>query len=98
MNLGDRVSCGKFTPTHIGLTDRKVTEIIATALEADTIAFGGTDLQTTLTALAGGSVTADWNNITNKPSNLVDWTVDQGDTNIDANNLPLLNYAQNTLA
>ena len=98
MNLGDRVSCGKLTPTHIGLTDRKVTEIIATALEADTIALGGTDLQTTLTALAGGSVTADWNNITNKPSNLVDWTVDQGDTNIDANNLPLLNYAPNTLA
>ena len=29
---------------------------------------------------------------------LVDWTQDQGDTNIDANNLPLLNYAPNTLA
>jgi len=28
----------------------------------------------------------------------VDWTVDQGDTNIDANNVPLLPYASQTLA
>jgi hypothetical protein len=49
---------------------------------------GGTDLQTTLNSLAGGSLTADWNSITNKPSDeaFVDWTQDQGDTNINANN------------
>ncbi len=40
----------------------------------------------------------DWNSITNKPSYLVDWTADQGDTNINVNNLPILNYAPNTLA
>jgi hypothetical protein len=39
-----------------------------------------------------------WNDITNKPSYLVDWTVDQGDTNIDANNIPILPYATNQLA
>ena len=76
MNLGDRVICGVLTPTHVGLTDRKVESVIATALEVDTIALSGTDLQTTLTGLAGGSATADWNYITNKPDNLVDWTAD----------------------
>jgi len=39
-----------------------------------------------------------WDDIQNKPTYALDWTVDQGDINIDANNLPLLNYAPNTLA
>ena len=99
MNLGDRrVSCGEFLPKSIGVSGRRVETVHATAVDAATITLGGTDLQTTLTGLAGGSATADWNYITNKPANLVDWTQDQGDTNINANNLPLLNYAPNTLA
>ena len=41
----------------------------------------------------------DWSNISNVPSYITtDWSVDQGDTNIDANNIPLLSYAPNTLA
>ena len=45
-----------------------------------------------------GSGSQSWNDITNKPSYIVDWTVDQGDTNIDANNIPILPYATNQLA
>ena len=93
MNLGDRVTCGVLTPTNVGLADRKVNSVITTTLEADTVKLGGTDLQSTLTTLAGNSETADWNGITNKPSNLVDWTTDQGDTNIDANNYVNTTYA-----
>lgn len=51
MNLGNRVSCGVLTPSHIGLADRKVNSVIATALDADTVKLGGTDLQTTLTTI-----------------------------------------------
>ena len=41
----------------------------------------------------------EWSNISNVPSYITtDWSVDQGDTNIDANNIPLLSYAPNTLA
>ena len=41
----------------------------------------------------------DWSGIFNVPSYITtDWSVDQGDTNIDANNIPLLSYAPNTLA
>ena len=41
----------------------------------------------------------EWSNILNVPSYITtDWSVDQGDTNIDANNIPLLSYAPNTLA
>ena len=98
MNLGERVDCGRFTATNIGLADKKVTSIIAQAVDVTSIKLNGADLSTTLTNLAGGAATADWVNITNKPANLVDWTTDQGDTNIDANNIPLLNYAPNTLA
>jgi len=98
MNLGERVECGRFTASNIGLADKKVASIIAQALDATSITLNGADLSTTLSDLAGGSATADWNNITNKPANLVDWTTDQGDTNIDVNNIPLLNYAPNTLA
>jgi hypothetical protein len=36
--------------------------------------------------------------IQNKPTYLLDWSIDQGDTNIDSNNIPLLNYASNALA
>ena len=41
----------------------------------------------------------EWSGIFNVPSYITtDWSVDQGDTNIDANNIPLLSYAPNTLA
>ena len=41
----------------------------------------------------------EWSGILNVPSYITtDWSVDQGDTNIDANNIPLLSYAPNTLA
>ena len=39
----------------------------------------------------------EWNSVLNKP-NLYDWTIDQGDTNIDASNIPVLSYAANQLA
>jgi hypothetical protein len=98
MNLGERVSCGQFLPKSIGVANRRVESVHSDAVDASSIILGGTNLQTTLTNLAGGSATADWSLITNKPANLVDWTQDQGDTNIDANNIPLLNYAPNALA
>ena len=98
MNLGERVSCKRLNVSHIGVADRKVETILTKSVDAETIVLSGTDLQTTLTGLAGGSATADWSLISNKPANLVDWTQDQGDVNINANNLPLLNYAPNTLA
>ena len=84
MNLGDRVSCGQLLPETIGVADRRVQSILANAVDAASIHLDGTDLQTTLTGLVGGSYTADWDSITNKPSNLVDWTQDQGDLSIDA--------------
>jgi hypothetical protein len=94
MNLGDRdVSCANLFPTRIGQSDKRVESLFVDTVEsssvsASTISLGGTDLQTTLNSLAGGSLTADWNSITNKPSDeaFVDWTQDQGDTNINANN------------
>jgi hypothetical protein len=94
MNLGDRdVSCANLFPTRIGQSDKRVESLFVETVESDsvsasTISLGGTDLQTTLNSLAGGSLTADWNSITNKPSDeaFVDWTQDQGDTNINANN------------
>ena len=36
--------------------------------------------------------------VTLPDSTIVDWTTDQGDVNIDANNIPILSYAPNTLA
>ncbi len=39
-----------------------------------------------------------WDDVKNKPTYLLDWTTDQGDTNLDANNFPILPYAPNTLA
>jgi hypothetical protein len=94
MNLGDRdVSCGALFPARIGQSDKKVESLFVQTVQsgsvsASTISLGGTDLQTTLNSLAGGSLTADWNSITNKPSDeaFVDWTLDQGDTNINVNN------------
>ena len=99
MNLGDKpVTCGQLLPKSLGVSDRRIESIAATSIDASIITLGGSDLSTTLTNLAGGSATADWSLITNKPANLVDWTQDQGDTNINANNIPLLNYAPNALA
>ena len=98
MNLGDRVECGRLAPDHVGMASKRVQSITANALDATKITLGGADLQTSLTSLAAP---VDWTAITNKPAgldNVVDWTQDQGDTNIDANNIPLLNYAPNTLA
>jgi hypothetical protein len=91
MNLGDRVECGKLTPTHIGLADKRVQSILTTTLDVGSITLGGSDLQTTLNALSGGSVS--WDSITGKPDYLVDWTTDQGDTDIDSNNYTDTQYS-----
>ena len=69
-----------------------VAELDALACKAESISLGEEDLQTTLNTLStqasNASQQADWNNITSKPSDnsFLDWTVDQVDTNIDANN------------
>ena len=39
-----------------------------------------------------------WEDIINKPDSFIDWTVDQNDININANNIPVLPYATNQLA
>ena len=41
MNLGDRVYCGVITPIQIGLTDRKVQNILAETIDATAITING---------------------------------------------------------
>jgi hypothetical protein len=63
MNLGDRVYCGVITPVQIGLTDRKVQNILAETIDATAITINGAPmcyddmngLPTVDTAVAGGS-------------------------------------------
>ena len=44
MNLGERVECGRLTPTHIGLTDKRVQSILTHAIDASQITVNGSPL------------------------------------------------------
>ena len=77
MILFDRVDCDRITPTILGHANKRCEEVIANAIDATTLKLDGVDLQTTLNALPTP----------------VDWTVDQGDTNIDSNNYTDTQYA-----
>jgi hypothetical protein len=81
MNLGDKVKCKQISIQQIGLPDSKTQTIYSSHLKADSIELDGADLSNTLTNLAGGSLTADWSQISNKPheNSFIDWTQDQGD-------------------
>ena len=64
MNLGDRAQCKLFLPNKIGHSGRRVEAIIADSVDTTSITLNGSDLTTTLTNMAGGSLTADWDAIT----------------------------------
>ena len=47
---------------------------------------------------ANGGLSLTDDTLTYIPADMVDWTIDQNDTNIHVNNIPILNYASNALA
>ena len=44
MNLGDRINCGKLTPSHIGLPDKRVQAILTDSIDAKAISVEGSPL------------------------------------------------------
>ena len=44
MNLGDRINCGRLTPSHIGLPDKRVQAILADSIDAKAISVDGSPL------------------------------------------------------
>jgi len=104
--LGKHSSTGDLQCTQLRINNVDVAEALASKLEAadlsdkqDALTIQNTTSSTfDGTLYARGGLDLSNGTLTYIPPDVIDWTTDQGDTNIDANNIPLLPYAPNQLA
>ena len=104
--LGKHSSTGDLQCTQLRINNVDIAEALASKLEAadlsdkqDALTIQNTSSSTfDGTLYAQGGLDLSNGTLSYIPPEIVDWTTDQGDSNIDANNIPLLPYAPNQLA
>ena len=104
--LGKHSSTGDLQCTRLRINNVDIEQRLAQKLEAADLSDkqDALTIQNTISSTFDGTLYAqgglDLSNGTLAyiPPVIVDWTSDQGDSNIDANNIPILPYAANQLA
>ena len=110
--LGDFTKAGSINvTTELTIQSRNVLKELDTVLSVQHCTLNSEQLSVSLmlkqdvlsinnvtTTYTQGALSLSGSTLSFLPPLIIDWTQDQGDVNIDSNNIPLLNYAPNTLA